>query len=913
MTSMPDQQTFTKAQQVSSAADYSRWLNGRLNSRPALSDWLAETCTKAFYRAEMMEFLLQGIGPAMNNAMANENELKRQLRLLRERVFARVMIRDLNGLADLAEVTRTLTELAEVTLRVALDFHHRDLVSVHGEPLDSAGQPQQLIVVGMGKLGGGELNASSDIDLIFVFPEDGETDSEAGKTRKINNFEFFTRLGKRLINAIDDKTGDGYVFRVDMRLRPYGDSGPLVSSFAMLEEYFYTQAREWERYAWIKGRALTGAPAAIEELEKLRKPFVFRKYLDFGAFGSMRELHAQIRREVARKDKADNIKLGPGGIREIEFIAQVFQLIRGGQQVSLQMRPTRTLLHQLAAYELIPEQQSAELEAAYVFLRNLEHRLQYLDDAQTQTLPSGDEDRRRVAKAMGFADWKSMLAKLDPMRRKVSGQFEQVFGAPQEDQSGHPLAGLCEAPDEDALGRLTRAGYSDPAAALNQLRELRDSSRYGSLPASNKAMLDGLLPPLIEVAASFSNAAETLTRILDLLEAIARRGPYLALLKEYPQTLRQLARIVSSSPWAALYLTRQPHLLDELLDTRQLMAPPDWDRARQELSLRLKSFDGDVERQMDQLRHFKQSETFRLLAQDLNGMWTLEKLSDNLSELADLLVGATLELVWASMNKKHRETPAFTVIAYGKLGGKELGYASDLDIVFLYDDAHPDAQDVYARLGKRLNTWMGTLTSAGILYETDLRLRPDGAAGLLVSSVEAFEDYQLHHAWTWEHQALTRARFCCGDRAVGERFAEIRDNVLQQPRDVEKLRAEVKEMRQKMHDGHPNKSGLFDIKHDAGGLVDVEFAMQYLVLAHAAEHPEMSANIGNIALLKRAGELGLLPLEIALAAADAYRELRRRQHTAKLQGSEHARAEHGGLSQEIHAVNLLWNNIFSPP
>ena len=886
------------AEMIARATAFSRWLNGRLNSRPELTDWLADTSESPFSRHEMLDFLADGI--------ASEDDLKRQLRRLRERVFARVMTRDLNGLADLTEVTRTLTELAEVTVRCALDFHHRDLASMHGEPIDSAGQPQQLIVVGMGKLGGGELNASSDIDLIFVFPEDGETTGP----RPINNFEFFTRLGKRLINAIDDKTGDGYVFRVDMRLRPYGDSGPLVSSFAMLEDYFYTQAREWERYAWIKGRALTGEPARIEELEKLRKPFVFRKYLDFGAFGSMRELHAQIRREVARKDKADNIKLGPGGIREIEFIAQVFQLIRGGQQASLQMRPTRTLLHQLAAYGLIPEQQTTELEAAYVFLRNLEHRLQYLDDAQTQMLPNGDEDRRRVAEAMGFANWAAMLAKLDPMRRKVSGQFEQVFGAPQEDQSGHPLAGLCDVPEAEALDRLLLAGYSDPATVLNQLRALRDSNRYASLPANNKAMLDGLLPPLIEVAASFPNAAETLTRILDLLEAIARRGPYLALLKEYPQSLRQLARIVSSSPWAAQYLTRQPHLLDELLDSRQLMAPPDWPRAQQELNLRLKQLDGDVERQMDQLRHFKQSETFRLLAQDLSGMWTLEKLSDQLSDLADLLVGATLELVWSSLAGKHREQPAFAVIAYGKLGGKELGYASDLDIVFLHDDAHPDAQEVYAKLGKRLNTWMSTLTSAGILYETDMRLRPDGAAGLLVSNVEAFEDYQLHHAWTWEHQALTRARFCCGDRAVGERFGEIRDNVLQQPRDVEKLRAEIKDMRQKMHDGHPNKSGLFDIKHDAGGLVDVEFAMQYLVLANAAQHPEMTANIGNIALLKRAGELGLLPLEIALAAADAYRKLRRRQHAVKLQGGEHARAEHGGLGQEIQAVKALWGFVF---
>jgi len=886
---------------LSHAARYSRWLAARLNARPELSDWLLETLAAPVARQEITDFLASGI--------TREEDLKRQLRHLRERVFTRVMVRDLNGLADLAEVTRTLTDLAEVTVQAAVAFHHRDLATLHGEPLDSAGRAQQLIVVGMGKLGGGELNASSDIDLIFVFPEDGET---AGP-RRLGNFEFFTRLGKRVINALDDKTGDGYVFRVDMRLRPYGDSGPLVCSFAMLEDYFYTQAREWERYAWIKGRALTGdiGGKQIDELEKLRIPFVFRKYLDFGAFGSMRELHAQIRREVARRDMAENIKLGHGGIREIEFIAQVFQLIRGGQQASLQMRPTRTLLHQLAAYGLMPETQTRELEDAYVFLRNLEHRLQYLDDAQTQMLPSGVEDRRRVAEAMGFADWEGLEAHLNSLRRKVSGQFEQVFGAPQEDQSSHALAGLCELPEEEALDRLTVAGYGvNSQAALERLRALKHGSRYASLPAQNKAALDGLLPPLVEVAARFPNALDTLSRILDLLEAICRRAPYLALLKEYPRTLKQLARILSASPWAANYLARQPHLLDELLDSRQLMAAPDWNAAREELRLRLDGLAGDLERQMDALRHFKQSETFRLLAQDLAGMWTVEKLSDHLADLADLLLDATLKLVWASLSGRHREQPAFAVIAYGKLGGKELGYASDLDIVFLYDDPYPDAQEIYARLGKRLNTWMSTLTQAGTLYETDLRLRPDGASGLLVSSLEAFADYQQNKAWTWEHQALTRARYCCGDTRVGDRFVEIRENVLTSARDTEKLRADVLEMRRKMFDGHPNASGLFDLKHDRGGLVDVEFAVQYLVLAYARRHPELLGNVGNIALLKRAGNLGLIPEDLALAAGDAYRELRRRQHAVKLQGAEHARAEHGGLAQEIAAVKALWGAVF---
>jgi len=886
----------TTASALNRASAYSRWLAARLHARPELAEWLERTLEQAVSRAEMAAFLAEGID--------TEEDLKRQLRRLRERVYARVMTRDLNGLADLAEVTRSLSQLAELAVATALDFHHRDLAATHGEPLDAEGRAQRLIVVGMGKLGGGELNASSDIDLIFVFAEDGET---AGP-RKLSNFEFFTRLGKRLIAALDDKTADGHVFRVDMRLRPYGDSGPLASSFAMLEEYFYTQAREWERYAWIKARALTGE--RVEELEALRKPFVFRKYLDFGAFGSMRDLHAQIRREVARKDRADNIKLGPGGIREIEFVAQVFQLIRGGRIASLQIRPTRVLLHQLAAYDLIPETQAKEMEAAYVFLRNLEHRLQYLDDAQTQTLPAGAEDRERVAAAMGFAGWAAFEIHLNGLRRKVAGYFEQVFGAPQEDQSAHPLAGLCELPAEEAELRLAGVGYRDPAAALRRLRALREGGRYASLPAGNKAMIDGLLPPLIEVAAGFANAMETFTRILDLLDAIAKRGPYLALLREYPRTLRQVARIASSSAWAAAYLTRQPHLLDELLDARQLMAPPDWMRARQELRQRLDMHRGDVERQMDELRHFKQSETFRLLAQDLAGVWSVEKLSDQLSELADLLLQAALDLVWATLPGRHRETPAFAVIAYGKLGGKELGYASDLDIIFLYDDPHADAREIYARLGKRLNTWMGTTTSAGALYETDLRLRPDGAAGLLVSSVEAFQDYQSRQAWTWEHQALTRARFCCGDPALKPRFDFIREAVLTQPRDADRLRCDVLEMRRKMFEGHPNSGDRFDLKHDRGGLVDVEFAVQYLVLAHAHAHPEMAANLGNIALLRRAGELGLIPGDIGLAAGDAYRELRRRQHAMKLQGLEHARAEHGGLTQEILAVKALWANVF---
>jgi glutamate-ammonia-ligase adenylyltransferase len=876
---------------------HSRYLAARLAGRPDLTAWLEETLERPYRAGEMREFLASG-------TLDSEDSLKRALRDLRQRVMCRLIVRDLNGLADLAEVTQTCTDLAEVAVATARDWNHADLAATYGAPLDKAGRPQHLIVVGMGKLGGRELNVSSDIDLIFIYPEDGET---AGP-RRIDCHEFFVRLGKRLINAIGEATGDGFVFRVDMRLRPYGDSGPLVSSFAMLEEYFYAQAREWERYAWIKGRALVGE--RIDELEALRRPFVFRKYLDFGAFAAMRELHAQISREVARKEMADNIKLGPGGIREIEFIAQVFQLIRGGKSPALQVRPTRVILHQLAAMNILPETVVDSLEDAYVFLRNVEHRLQYLDDAQTQRLPHALEDRRRIAQSMGYTDWEGFEAHLNTLRKRVSGQFEQVFGAPQEDQSRHPLAGLCEMPAEVALARLDEMGFADSAAALEKLQGLRSGSRYHSLPAANKAALEGLLPPLLDVASHFGNPDATLERILTLLETISRRAPYLQLLREYPQTLMQVARIVGASPWAAQYLTRQPHLLDELLDVRTLMAAPDWALKRDELKDRIAGFEGDLEQQMDELRHFKQSETFRLLAQDLAGVWTVEQLSDQLAYLADLLLEQTLELVWASLKNRHRERPAFAVIAYGKLGGKELGYASDLDIVFLYDDPAPGAQDLYARLGKRLNTWISTLTPAGILYETDLRLRPDGAAGLLVSSLEAFEDYQRNQAWTWEHQALTRARYSCGDMAVGAKFEAIRMAILCTTRDAAKLKEDVLAMRQKMHDGHPNASGLFDIKHDRGGLVDVEFAVQFLVLAHAAAHPEMTGNIGNIALLQLAGRIGLIPADVAEPAADAYRELRRHQHRVKLQGAEHARLPSEAMEAEIAAVQALWQAVF---
>jgi glutamate-ammonia-ligase adenylyltransferase len=881
----------------------SRYGQRLLAAQPQLAEAVAGLLDRPYTREAMQLFLSEP-------TCTDETALHQRLRQLRQRVWLIATARDLAGDADLAEVMATYTALAEVCIDAALDFHHAALAARHGEPRDEHGQPQQLVVVGMGKLGGGELNVSSDIDLIYLYPEEGDTAADAGATavKSITNHEFFIRLGRKLAAALSENTADGYVFRVDLRLRPWGESGPFAMGFAMLEDYLMAQGRPWERYAWIKARPLTGT--RHDDLTQIVRPFVFRKYLDFGAFASIRDLHVQIRREVARRDMAHNVKLGPGGIREIEFTAQVFQLIRGGQVIALQ-RPTRTVLDALVKTGLMTSDAQQELAAAYDFLRRLEHRIQYLDDAQTQLLPDDAESQAMLAEAMDFPDYAALLAALDRHRNKVTRHFEQMFAAPQTDQESHPLTAVCCGTADAATTRalLENAGYDDPARVLATLDALRQHS--ARLPESTQLRLNALLPPALEVIGSQPAPLVTLERFASLMQSISRRATYLALLAEYPAALRQLVRLLAASPWAAQMITRQPQLLDELIAPQHLMSVPDWAQLSKQLHDELDAHPGDTEAQMDALRRFKQVQTLRLLAQDVAGRLTLEALSDHLSYLADTLLAETLARCWAGLKTRHRDAPRFAVIGYGKLGGKELGYASDLDLVFLYDDADERAQEIYARLAQRINTWLGTHTSTGMLYETDLRLRPDGASGLLVSSTEAFRDYQLHHAWTWEHQALTRARFVCGDAAIGETFESFRRQVLCMPRDAVKLHEEVLAMREKMHAGHVNDSELFDLKHDSGGIVDVEFCVQYLVLRDCHRHPELADNVGNIALLQRAGAAGLIPADSAQAAADAYRELRRQQHAIKLSGAEYARVSPAAVENVRDAVTALWTQVMA--
>ncbi|MGC3961828.1 MAG: bifunctional [glutamate--ammonia ligase]-adenylyl-L-tyrosine phosphorylase/[glutamate--ammonia-ligase] adenylyltransferase [Rhodocyclaceae bacterium] len=877
-------------------AAYSRFFASQLIAHPWLGERIGGCLDRPLSKGDMLAFLDE-------QGALTEETLGPRLRHLRSWVYGHLMVRDLAGLAPLAEVTSAMTMLADVAVTTAQRVIATRLSERFGLPRRADGGEQEMVVIGMGKLGGGELNVSSDIDLIFAYPEDVDTDGD----RSIGAFEFYTKLGRGLINALAERTADGFVFRVDMRLRPNGDSGPLVASFDMLENYFITQGREWERYAWIKARPMTGG--ADEELLSIARPFVFRKYLDYGAINAMRALHAQIRQEVARREMADNIKLGPGGIREIEFMAQVFQLIRGGRDRELQQRPTLKVLSLLPERGLMPETTVQELAEAYEFLRRLEHRIQYMDDAQTHMLPSSSEDRERLAHSMGFADYAALDVVLEAHRARVAAHFEAVFSDPAAGEHELDEAWSGAGDTEPTCAVLERLNYSDASELAQRLQGFRQSPRFRAMSDDSRQRLASLMPRVLELCARQPNAHDTLTRMLDLLEAICRRAAYLALLQQYPMTLQRVIELTSASSWAARFLTRHPLLLDELLDARELGMVPDWQAFAQDLRARLDEHGDDVEQQMDLMREAHHAQVFRLLNQDIAGQLTVEKLSDHLSALADVVLEETLHVCWRHLAKRHRDAPSFIVVGYGKLGGKELGYASDLDIVFLHDDPHPDAQATYARLAQRINTWLSSQTPAGLLFETDLRLRPNGDSGLLVSSMEAFEKYQRESAWVWEHQALTRARFCAGKPELGTAFERMRGELLSQPRDMPKLREEVLAMRKKMRDAFANKGEGFELKHDAGGLIDVEFVVQFLVLAYASQWPELLGNIGNIALLRLAANVGLIPADTAHNAADAYRDLRRAQHALRL-NEKKSRIFDDSMETQRAAVNALWRCVF---
>ena len=852
------------------------------------------------------------------------------LRTARQLVLERLAVLDVEQAAPLQDITAAMTALAESTLEIALVQAQAEEDARYGAPLDAQGRRIEFWIVGMGKLGARELNVSSDIDLIYVYEDDGQT---AGPVA-ISAHEYFGKVAKRLYALIGDATDDGFVFRVDLALRPNGNSGPPVVSLAMLEEYFQVQGREWERFAWLKSRVVAPRDAVASgralALRSLVTAFVYRRYLDYGVFEGLRQLHTKIREEAQRRaagrpERSNDVKLSRGGIREIEFIVQLLLVVRGGQFPEIRTRSTLRALQRLAARGLMKPAAAEALAEAYTFLRRVEHRIQYLDDQQTHLLPVADGDLGWIAQSLGLAcnaDACELLDRLGAVRELVATEFDALLHDGQSTPGTNGRNGTCKAcgaaplpiDDEAFLERL-------PAPIVERVRRWAQQPRVQSLRDGSKQRLARLVRRAADGIESGRCSADAALRFIDWMEPLLRRESYLALLVERPEVQQRLLGMLGLARWPMRYLMQHPGVIDELADARLLHGRFDRAAFIAEMDDRHaawhRSGEAGEEALLDTLRRAHHAEVFRTLVRDVEGEITVEQVADDLSALADAVLDCTLRWAWAHLRQRHRESPQFAVIAYGKLGGKELGYGGDLDLVFLFDDhGEPDtdrAAEVYGAFVRKLITWLTLRTSAGELFDIDTALRPNGNSGLLVTSITSFEQYQRgrgsNTAWTWEHQALTRARWCAGTPALAERFEAVRREVLAAPRDHAALRQQVQAMRDKVRAARPVKAGLFDVKHSAGGMMDAEFAVQYLVLAHAAAHPQLQANVGNIALLQRAEACGLLPPGVGEAAANAYRELRRAQHRARLD-EQPTQFPADTLTTERDAVLALWHAVF---
>jgi [glutamine synthetase] adenylyltransferase / [glutamine synthetase]-adenylyl-L-tyrosine phosphorylase len=888
-----------------------------------LLDQLADGSLLGDYAAdEYRHRLQQALLP-----VRDEEQLLAELRHFRRREMLRIAWRDLAGWAPLDEVLRDLSGLADACISAALHWLGAQLAQEHG--IRESFSPS-LVVLGMGKLGAHELNFSSDIDLIFAYPE-----SESKPLgRRITAHEFYLQLGQRLIRSLDAKTQDGFVFRVDMRLRPYGDSGQLVASFDAMVDYYQLQGREWERYAMIKARPVAGPERACKALIVLLRPFVYRRYLDFGAFDSLRGLKLQIIGEVERKGMLDNIKLGPGGIREIEFVVQAFQLVRGGRQPVLQQRQVLTILRVLAELGYLPATVTLELAEAYVFLRRTENRLQAVADQQVHELPEDQTSKLRLAWAMGFPDWESFRHVLDAHRQRVQVHFDQVFADPQQREvaGASDLAGVWNgtADAQEAALALTAAGYPDAEAALAWLEQFRHGPVSRHLGEQGRRRLDELMPRVLKMAAGNETALDVLKRIGDLLEAIAGRTTYLTLLVEHPLALDQLARLCGASSWVATLLARYPILLDELLDPRALFDPLDRAGLGALLEARMSGVaDDDLEQQMDRLRQFRQAQTLHVAAADILTGLAVTRVADSLTLVAEVVLEKVVKLSFNHIVTRYgrpkylyrgklREA-GFAVVGYGKLGGREMGYGSDLDIVFLHDSsgdeqhtAGPrviDNSEFFTRLSQRVIHLLNTFTAAGVLYEVDMRLRPNGNSGLLVSSLDAFAEYQRRSAWTWENQALIRARVVVGNGEISRQFERIRSGVLARPRVPDKLRAEVVDMRSRMRQELDKAGpGEVDLKHGPGGIVDIEFMVQFGVLCWSGEHDGLLRYTWTLGLLRAFREYGLMPADAIDALSAAYCALRQRINHRVLHDAT-ARVDSNELAAERAAVCRVWQRL----
>ena len=916
------------------------------------SEFVAKTCIRApdlvdslrrtgqLFLSDAPDAVRKRVDAVVSSA-ADETSLFRALRVLRRRELLRIAFRDLAGWSPLEETLRDLSRFADACLIAVSAKLHRWQCTEWGTPTGrTRGEAQDLVIVAMGKLGAYELNFSSDIDLIFAFPENGDT---VGATRTISNEEYFHRLAQRLIAALDATTADGFVFRVDMRLRPFGDSGPLVSSFAALETYYLLHGREWERYAMIKARPLTRTESVGtgsdpgKALTAMLKPFVYRRYLDFGSIAALREMKGLIAAQVHKKGMTRNIKLGAGGIREIEFIGQLFQLVRGGREPVLQQRGIITVLRALGSLGHLPQQTSDELITAYIFLRHVENRLQAFADAQSHVLPEDPLTQLRIALAMGWTEWPPFAAEVARQREIVHRHFNDVFrtsGNEVRDVAVHAVP----VNDFEQIWRLPQAegtaqilagqGFGDSETVVKRLIQLQRTAAIRAISDRGRAWLDQLMARSLRAAAQTPHPTQTLLRLISIVESIGGRSSYFALLVEYPHALAQLMRLCSASPWITTYVAQYPALLDELLDPRTLYQPAIRDELTEELSAMLHGTDeADIEQQMEHLRQFAHSHILRVAAADVAEAIPLMVVSDHLSDIAEVVVDAALDLARRHLVSKHgeprtgeRQPPAkagFAVIGYGKLGGLELGYGSDLDLVFLHDSfggkemtdgARPLENAVFfARLAQRMIHLLTTHTPSGVAYVVDTRLRPSGASGLLVTSVPSFQAYQSDRAWTWEHQALVRARAIAGDPDVIHRFSQIRHAVLTKRRDAAQLQRDVREMRLRMRRELGNKDpAWFDLKHDAGGIIDIEFIVQYLVLRWAADVPALTRWSDNIRQLETLGKEGLMAAPEVARLGEVYRVLRKEIHRNKLQDAP-ARVPATKFVQERADISLIWS------
>ena len=870
---------------------YPQWLTNIINHPPQADE-------RRYYQQWLNEHL---------RSVLDETALMKALRLFRRYILVRLEWSQLTYTSSDEQILSQLSELAEIIIVTARDWLYELSCKEWGTPCSHQGKPQPLLVLGMGKLGGGELNFSSDIDLIFTYPEHGQTQ---GGRRELDNAVFFTRLGQRLIKVLDSITEDGFVYRVDMRLRPLGEGGPLVLSFSSMEDYYQEQGRDWERYAMVKAKVLGDQQDPYtKELYQMLKPFVYRRYIDFSVLQSLRNMKSMIEREVRRRGLKNNIKLGAGGIREIEFIVQVFQLIRGGRVIGLQTRSLLTALQVIEQESLLDTNEVAQLRNNYLFLRRCENLLQAINDEQTQTLPEEDLDQIRLATNMGFTNWSEFFEQLAVRMQQNRLIFNALIGnddsqsAPNIKQYNDLFDDLW-VPDlqlSDIKAVLPNYSDSDAEQLYQMLIQFRNDIGKRTIGVRGREILDQLMPRLLDAICNEQQAIMVFSRILPLLVNIVSRTTYLELLLEYPSALKQLIRLCSASPMISDQLAHYPILLDELIDINSLyqtIEPNEYKSQLYQYLLRIHV--DDEEQQLEALRQFKQMQLLHIAAADVEHVLTTMKVSDHLTYVAEALLDFVVQMAWSQMVERYGK-PAhladnhkgLVVVAYGKLGGWELGYGSDLDLVFLHDcpansvtngDKQIDSRQFYLRLVQRIIHLFNVRTSFGILYEVDVRLRPQGDAGLLACSLDSFADYQMNEAWTWEHQALVRARAVYGENDLIKRFNQIRHDVLCKPRDENQLKTEVRQMREKMrnHLG-TTQAELFNLKIDEGGIGDIEFLSQYLVLNYANSHPKMTTWSDNVRILELATHYQIMDSDEAEQLTQAYIDMRNQIHQLALQ------------------------------